>query len=234
MDALALISRRLDGHASSTTTLRARFGARTGCLDLADFTGTRHAAGMKVLELIPTGVYRRYAAALLFTEMCAGEATVIRVPDADLTRWSCESAAAFRPQLGTDRAPEGQGTTGAHNASIKEPDALLFAGLSGWQACRGEPLPARDRTWRLLTFTPTDVRNLVPALLPNKDAEYTANAALADKHGHGHGIAGAETLPRWLYSRRRSPAQQRPKHDLYQSLYASQYPTRGRHGEHSV
>lgn len=60
---------------------------------------------MNVLELILTGVYRRYAAALLFTEMCAGEATVIRVPDVDLTQCVLRVSRSFpRPQLGTDRA----------------------------------------------------------------------------------------------------------------------------------
>lgn len=54
---------------------------------------------MKMLDLIPAGVYRRYAAALVFTGMRAGEATAIRVRDVDLTQGVLRVSRSFSPGL---------------------------------------------------------------------------------------------------------------------------------------
>lgn len=51
----------------------------------------------RLLELIPAGVYRRYAAALVFTGMRAGEATAQRVRDADLEQNILRISRSFSP-----------------------------------------------------------------------------------------------------------------------------------------
>lgn len=51
----------------------------------------------KLFELIPAGAYRRYAAALVFTGMRAGEATAQRVRDADLEQSNMRISRRFSP-----------------------------------------------------------------------------------------------------------------------------------------
>ncbi|WP_198668953.1 site-specific integrase [Homoserinimonas sp. OAct 916] len=98
-----------------------------------------------MLELIPTGVYRRYAAALVFTGMRAGEATAIRVRDADLKRGVLRVSRSFSPGLHGELIEQSPKSHKERQVPIvkallphvraamkgKRPDDLLFAGPNG-------------------------------------------------------------------------------------------------------
>lgn len=100
---------------------------------------------MKMLDLIPAGVYRRYAAALVFTGMRAGEATAIRVRDVDLTQGVLRVSRSFSPGLNGELIEQSPKSHKERQVPIvqaflphvreamknKEPDDLLFAGPNG-------------------------------------------------------------------------------------------------------
>ncbi|CAG7622887.1 tyrosine-type recombinase/integrase [Leucobacter soli] len=98
-----------------------------------------------MLELIPDGVYRRYAAALVLTGMRAGEATAMRVRDADLHRGILHVSRSFSPgQHGEliEQSPKSHKERevpltkqlrpfAIEAAKGKEPDDLLWCGPNG-------------------------------------------------------------------------------------------------------
>lgn len=99
----------------------------------------------KLLELIPAGVYRRYAAALVFTGMRAGEATAQRVRDADLEQNILRISRSFSPGKNGELIEQSPKSHKEREAPItkqlrpfvieavegKEPDDLLWAGQNG-------------------------------------------------------------------------------------------------------
>lgn len=98
-----------------------------------------------MLELIPEGVYRRYAAALVFTGMRAGEATTIRVRDVDLQQGVLRVSRSFSPGLNGELIEQTPRSHKKRQVPIvqallphvqeamkdKEPDDLLFSGPHG-------------------------------------------------------------------------------------------------------
>lgn len=99
----------------------------------------------KLLELIEPGVYRRYAAALVFTGMRAGEATAQRVRDADLKHGILRISRSFSPGKNGELIEQTPKSRKEREAPItkqlrtfvieavkgKEPDDLLWAGPNG-------------------------------------------------------------------------------------------------------
>lgn len=100
---------------------------------------------MRILDLIPAGVYRRYAAALVFTGMRAGEATAQRVRDADLVQGILRISRSFSPGKNGELIEQSPKSHKEREAPItkqlrpfvieavkgKEPDDLLWAGPNG-------------------------------------------------------------------------------------------------------
>ncbi|HKU11702.1 MAG TPA: site-specific integrase [Sinomonas sp.] len=98
-----------------------------------------------LLETIPAGHYRRYGAALVYTGMRAGEATAVRVRDADLEQGVIRVSRSFSP------GPHGELIEQSHKSHKdrdvpitealrphvvealkgKGPDELLFSGPDG-------------------------------------------------------------------------------------------------------
>ncbi|WP_165384267.1 tyrosine-type recombinase/integrase [Leucobacter triazinivorans] len=99
----------------------------------------------KLLELIPAGVYRRYAAALVFTGMRAGEATAQRVRDAELEQNILRISRSFSPGKNGELIEQSPKSHKEREAPItkqlrpsvieaikgKERDDLLWAGPNG-------------------------------------------------------------------------------------------------------
>ena len=99
----------------------------------------------KMLELIEPGVYRRYAAALVFTGMRAGEATAMRVRDADLRQGILRVSRSFSPGKNGELIEQSPKSHKEREVPItkqlrpyvleaakgKEPDDLLWAGPNG-------------------------------------------------------------------------------------------------------
>ncbi len=99
----------------------------------------------KLLDLIPEGVYQRYAAALVFTGMRAGEATAMRVRDADLKRNILRVSRSFSPGENGELIEQSPKSHKEREVPIikafrpfvveaakgKEPDDLLWAGSNG-------------------------------------------------------------------------------------------------------
>lgn len=149
VDALALISRLLDA------ARRARIIDYNPAREIkrptqeAGAAPTSRALTMpqvtKMLELIPEGVYRRYAAALVFTGMRAGEATAIRVRDVDLNQGVLRVSRSFSPGLNGELIEQTPKSHKERQVPIvksllphvqeamkdKEPDDLLFSGPNG-------------------------------------------------------------------------------------------------------
>lgn len=100
---------------------------------------------MTMLDLIPEGVYRRYAAALVFTGMRAGEATAIRVRDVELAQRVLRVSRSFSPGLHGELIEQSPKSHKERQVPIvkallpyvqqamtgKQPDDLLFAGPGG-------------------------------------------------------------------------------------------------------
>ncbi|WP_336854422.1 site-specific integrase [Sinomonas albida] len=149
VDALAVLSRLLDA------ARRARIIDYNPAREIRRPT---HGAGVsptsraltleqiaRLLEALPAGVYRRYAAALVYTGMRAGEATAVRVRDADLEHGIIRVSRSFSP--GThgeliEQSPKSHkdrdvpiiGALRPHVIEAikgKGPDELLFAGPDG-------------------------------------------------------------------------------------------------------
>ena len=149
VDSLALISRLLD------TARRARIIDYNPAREIkrptqeAGAAPTSRALTMpqvtKMLELIPAGVYRRYAAALVFTGVRAGEATAIRVRDVDLQQGVLRVSRSFSPGLNGELIEQTPKSHKERQVPIvkallphvqeamkdKEPDDLLFSGPHG-------------------------------------------------------------------------------------------------------
>lgn len=99
----------------------------------------------QMLKLIPDGVYRRYAAALVFTGMRAGEATAQRVRDADLEQGILRISRSFSPGKNGELIEQSPKSHKEREAPIakqlhpfvieaikgKEPDDLLWSGANG-------------------------------------------------------------------------------------------------------